>query len=155
MYFLTVIEDITWPLGDTKFLSVECCSLRSKRFRWGWIFGFDRARNKTKAIKWGISFLPSPPPSRSFTSAICRAVYDSVPRSLLLNRTQTLSTQAANVEKYFTRSLRSLVKYFSRLEEKFRIPSGHVMFYLLYKHQWNTKPLHFNNFLAWKARFIM
>ena len=34
-------------------------------------------------------------------------------------------------------------------------PSGYVMFYLLYKHQWNTKPFHFNSFLVWKARFIM
>ena len=25
-------------------------------------------------------------------------------------------------------------------------PSGHVMFHLLYKHQWNTKPFHFNSF---------
>ena len=43
------------------------------------------------------------------------------------------------------------------LHEKinFVSPSGHVMFYLLYKHQWNTKPFHFNSFLVWKARFIM
>ena len=27
--------------------------------------------------------------------------------------------------------------------------------YLLYKHQWNTKPFHFNRFLVWKVRFIM
>ena len=25
----------------------------------------------------------------------------------------------------------------------------------LYKHQWNTKPFHFNSFLVWKARFII
>ena len=25
-------------------------------------------------------------------------------------------------------------------------PSAHVMFYLLYKHQWNTKPFHVNSF---------
>ena len=25
-------------------------------------------------------------------------------------------------------------------------PSGHVMFYLLYKHQWNTEPFHFKFF---------
>ena len=34
-------------------------------------------------------------------------------------------------------------------------PSGHVMFYLLYKHQWTTKPFHFNSFLVWKEWFIM
>ena len=30
--------------------------------------------------------------------------------------------------------------------------SGHVMFYLLYKHQRNAKPFHFNIFLLRKAR---
>ena len=29
------------------------------------------------------------------------------------------------------------------------------MFYSLYRHQWNTKPFHFNSFLVWKARFIL
>ena len=40
------------------------------------------------------------------------------------------------LKKYFT-SERSRVKYMRR--EIFISPSGHVMFYLLYKHQWNTK----------------
>ena len=31
------------------------------------------------------------------------------------------------LKKYFTRSLRSLVKYFSTLEEKFVSPHGHVI----------------------------
>ena len=30
-------------------------------------------------------------------------------------------------------------------------PSGHVMFYLLYKHQRNAKPLHFNISFAAKG----
>ena len=29
--------------------------------------------------------------------------------------------------------------------------SDHAMFYLSYKHQWNTKPFHFNSFLLWKV----
>ena len=40
-------------------------------------------------------------------------------------------------------------------KKNFISPSGHVMFYLLYKHQWNTKPFHFHSFLVWKARFTM
>ena len=39
-----------------------------------------------------VSFLSSPPLLRSFTCAIFRAFL--VPRSLLLNRTETLATQA-------------------------------------------------------------
>ena len=34
-------------------------------------------------------------------------------------------------------------------------PSDHVMFYLLYKHQWNAKPFYLNSFLVWKVQFIM
>ena len=36
-----------------------------------------------------------------------------------------------------------------------RSRGGHVMFYLLYKHQRNSKPFHLNSFLLLKARFIM
>ena len=56
-------------------------------------------------------------------------------------------------KKYFTSERSERVKYFPTLEEKFRIskPSGHVMFYLLYKHQWNTKSFHFNSFFGVKA----
>ena len=42
-----------------------------------------------------------PPPPRSFTYAIFRAVFDSVPCSLLLNRTETLATQA-RLSKYIS-----------------------------------------------------
>ena len=45
--------------------------------------------------------------------------------------------------------------FFQHEKRNFVSPSGHVMFYLLYKHQWNTKPFHFNSFLVWKAWFIM
>ena len=40
---------------------------------------------------------------------------------------------------------------FQREKRNFVSPSGHVMFYLLYKHQWNAKPFHFNIFLAAKG----
>ena len=39
-------------------------------------------------------FLSSPPPPRSFTCAIFRAVSDSRSRSLTLNHKETLTTQA-------------------------------------------------------------
>ena len=52
--------------------------------------------------------------------------------------------------------------FFQHEKGNFVSPSGHVMFYVLYKHQWTTKPFHFNSFfsvkkvfLVWKARFIM
>ena len=34
-------------------------------------------------------------------------------------------------------------------------PSDHVIFYLLYKHQWNAKPVYLKSFLVWMVRFIM
>ena len=67
------IEDITWPLGDTKFL-FECW----KRFH-----------------EWA-------------------------------QRTSEI--------------------FFQHEKSNFVSLSGHVMFYLLYKHQWTTKPFHFNSF---------
>ena len=52
-------------------------------------------------------------------------------------------------------SLRKRVKYSQHEKRNFVSPSGHVMFYLLYKYQWNTKPFHWNSFFLRKARFIM
>ena len=53
------------------------------------------------------------------------------------------------VEKYFTHSLRSLMKYFFQHEKRnFVSPSDHVMFCLLYKHQRNTKQVYLNSFLV-------
>ena len=36
--------------------------------------------------------------------------------------------------------------FFQHEKRNFVSPSGHLMFYSLYKHQWNTKPFHFNSF---------
>ena len=44
---------------------------------------------------------------------------------------------------------------FQHEKRNFVSPSDHVMFYLLYKHQWNTKPFYLNSFLVWKVWFIM
>ena len=51
---------------------------------------------------------------------------------------------SSRVEKYFTRSLRSLVKYFSILEEKFRIsarPCNILYLFLLYRAPVDTSPV--------------
>ena len=45
--------------------------------------------------------------------------------------------------------------FFQNEKRTFVSPRGHVMFYLLCKHQWNTKPFHLNSFLVWKAPLIM
>ena len=52
--------------------------------------------SKSRGLSASVSFLSSPPPSRSFTYAIFPAVFD-LPRSLLLNRTETLATQASRI----------------------------------------------------------
>ena len=55
---------------------------------------------------------------------------------------------SSRVEKYFTRSLRSLVKYFSTLEEKFRISARPCnILYLLYRQEcftgkYTTRKIH-------------
>ena len=51
--------------------------------------------SKSRGLSASVSFLSSPPPARSFTFApfFARSL-NLVPRSLLLNRTETLATQA-------------------------------------------------------------
>ena len=62
---------------------------RSKERPWNGIFGFGRARNETRAL------LLAPIFSRSLTL---------VPRSLLLNRTETLATQAMLLWAFYSYS---------------------------------------------------
>ena len=50
--------------------------------------------SKSRGLSASVSFLSSPPPPRSFTYAIFERSLTIVPRSLLLNRTVTLATQA-------------------------------------------------------------
>ena len=47
-------------------------------------------------------------------------------------------------------SLQVLI-FFQHEKRNFISSSGHVMFYLLYKHQWTTKPFHFNSFFGVKG----
>ena len=87
-------------------------SLRSKRFRlvseqkrsWKGTFGFDRARNETRTKKmkeWAL--LLAPFFARSLTL---------VPHSLLLNRTETLATQAKFVRLDHTTEVSDLPQGF-------------------------------------------
>ena len=50
---------------------------------------------------------------------------------------------SAEIRNFSSSELSERVKYFSTQEENFRIFKRPVMIYLLYKHQWNTKPSHF------------
>ena len=50
--------------------------------------------SKSRGLSASVSFLSSPPPPRSFPYAIFARSLTIVPRSLLLNRTETLATQA-------------------------------------------------------------
>ena len=53
------------------------------------------------------------------------------------------------VDKYFTSERNEQSEIFFQHEKRnFVSPSGNVMFFLLYKHQRNTKPFYFNSFLV-------
>ena len=58
---------------------------------------------------------------------------------------------SSSVEKYFTSKRRERVRYFQHEKRNSVSPSGHAMFYLLYKHQWNTKPFYWNSFFPAKG----
>ena len=112
MITLHHISTSFFPLGKrcfplvyqvSRFRSKIACAasvsvwFRSKKRPWKGIFGFDRARNETRT------------PPRPFTCATFRAVFDFVPYSLLLNRTETLATQAGSkTERSVTTELLSL-----------------------------------------------
>ena len=49
------------------------------------------------------------------------------------------------------RVLKNIEKCFQHEKRNFVSLSGHVMFYLLYKHHWNTPPFYFNSFVAEKG----
>ena len=58
--------------------------------------------------------------------------------------------------EWSTRYLRERVRYRVDHEKiKFISISGHVMFCLLYKHQWNTKPFYFNIFNGLKVERVV
>ena len=66
----------------------------------------DRFQNPGVSVSPSASSLSSPPPLRSFTYAIFARSLTLVPRSLLLNRTETLATQAMNEDTYEISSIK-------------------------------------------------
>ena len=71
----------------------------SKKRPWKRIFGFNRARNETRKKKnEKPSFLPHPLPAPLLAPFFARSL-TLVPHSLLLNRTETLATQARSFTK--------------------------------------------------------
>ena len=58
---------------------------------------------------------------------------------------------SSRVEKYLT-CLHSVVNFFFQHEKRNVVsPHDHVIFYLLYTHQCNTKPFYLNSFLVRKG----
>ena len=47
------------------------------------------------------------------------------------------------------------LNFYFHVKKNFVSPSDHVIFFLLYKHQWNAKPFYVKRFLVWKVRFIV
>ena len=66
----------------------------------------DRFQNPGVSVSTSASSLSSPPPLRSFTCAIFARSLTLVPRSSLLNRTETLATQAMNEDTYEISSIK-------------------------------------------------
>ena len=81
----------TWRFKEIAYVASVSVWFRSKEIPRKGTFGFDRARNVTRAKKWkrgeeagksrglsaSVSFLSSQPPPRSFTCATFLAVFDS------------------------------------------------------------------------------
>ena len=84
------------------------CCFGAKKDQGTEILGFGRARNETRAKRWkrgveegnegnSVSFLSSPPlPALLLVPFVARSL-TLVPRSLLLNHTETLATQATHL----------------------------------------------------------
>ena len=85
---------------------------------------------------------------RQFTVyAYCAHIED---RYLIHGRAE-IRNFSSSVEKYFTSDRSERVKYFQHDKRNFVSPSNHVMFYVWYEHQWNTKPFQLNIFFPAKG----
>ena len=91
------------------------------------------------------------PVNTSWLWRINRRIWADQKRRIILNEIEDITWPRGDTTFLFE----CWKIFFQHEKRNFVSPSGHVMFYLLYKHQWNTKPFHFNSFLVWKARFIM
>ena len=98
----------TWRFKEIAYVASVSVWFRSKEIPRKGTFGFDRARNETRAKKWkrgegrgnpGVclqafpSFLPIPLPALLLAPLFSRSL-TLVPRFFFLNRTETLATQA-------------------------------------------------------------
>ena len=129
------IGDITWPRGDTKFL-FECWKIfRLQNSPYFCVFRYARA---VKQKVW----------NEAENSRACEARALGARKTLTPRFTDFFTDfekkkpTVLQSKKYFTSERSERVKYFFNTRRE----SGPVMFYLLYKHQWNTKPFHFNSF---------
>ena len=94
----------TWRFKEIAYVASVSVWFRSKEIPRKGTFGFDRARNETRAKKWkrgegegkegNVSFLsPHPLPALLLAPLFSRSLTLVLP-SFLLNRTETLATQA-------------------------------------------------------------
>ena len=81
-------------------------------------------------------------PTPIFESGFWIPVVSSISDS----KAQDSGFQKQNFPRF--RILQPKIYRISHSKRNFVSPNCHVMFYLLYKHQWNTKPFHFNGFLV-------
>ena len=106
---------------------------------------FEWSNLRILSTDWSIRIILQDPMLHSESEGVKYYVYRGGNMAL---RRYEISLQIC-VEKYFVSERSEQVKYFSTWEKKFVSPSSHVMFYLFYKHQLNTKPSHFKLFLLW------
>ena len=90
LFQLRVVKRVNIFSGILACVASVSVRFRSKERPRKGIFGFDRARNETRAKKWKRGEGKGPFVARSLTL---------VPRSLLLNRTETLATQATGIRE--------------------------------------------------------
>ena len=89
----------------------------------------------------------------------CYRYYLNCIMGLLINRGYYMATWRYEISLRVSKNISWVSaanewNIFSTREEKFCI-SKWPCNVLFYKHQWTTKPFHFNSFLVWKVRFIM
>ena len=113
---------VCWGLACVASVSVW---FRSKKSSWKGTFGFDRGRNETRTKPSRPTLLLAPFYARRLTL---------VPYSLLLNRTETLATQARwgqELAPYQTKSLQPFWRIFANWSrQQLKKPYGGRVFWL-------------------------
>ena len=66
-----------------------------------------------------------------------------------------MAARRYEISLWVLKNISRVSAYFFQHEKRNLVsPSDHVMFYLLYKHQWNTKPFYLNSFLVWRCGLL-